>query len=46
MDVKGKKADFSAMPKGFKTPKMINLKRLGARSTWMITTEEVIQNIA
>lgn len=38
MSITGKKVDFSAMPKGYKTPKMSNLKRLGARSTWMITT--------
>lgn len=46
MDITGKKADFSAMPKGYKTPKMSNLKRLGARSTWMITAVEVTLNIA
>ena len=44
MDIDGKKADFSAMPKGFKTPKMVNLRRLEARSSWMITTVEVIPN--
>lgn len=38
MNITGKKVDFSAMPKGYKTPKMSNLKRLGARSTWMIIT--------
>lgn len=46
MDIDGKKADFSAMAKGFKTPKMKNLKRLAARSAWMVTTEEATQNIA
>lgn len=46
MGIDGIKADFSAMPKGYKTPKMTNLKRLKARSTWMITTAEVIPNIA
>ena len=46
MDINGKKADFSMMPKGYKTPKMKNLKRLEARSTWMITTVEVTPNIA
>ena len=46
MDIDGNKADFSAMPKGYKTPKMANLRRLGARSTWMITTVEVTPNIA
>ena len=46
MDVDGRKVDFSTMPKGFKTPKMRNLKRIGARSTWMITTVVVTPNIA
>lgn len=43
MDIDGNKIDFSAMPKGFKTPKMVNLKRLEARSTWMITTVGLFQ---
>lgn len=38
MDIEGNRADFSTMPKGFKTPKMVNLKRLEARSTWIVTT--------
>ena len=46
MDINGNKIDFSAMPKGFKTPKMASLTRLEARSSWMITTVEVIPNIA
>lgn len=46
MDLQGKKADFSDMPKGYKTPKLSNLKRLGARSSWMVTSEEVTQNTA
>lgn len=46
MDIDGNKIDFSAMPKGYKTPKMANLKRLEARSTWMITIVEVTPNIA
>lgn len=46
MDIDGNKADFSAMPKGYKTPKMVKLKRIEARTTWMITTVEVTPNIA
>lgn len=46
MDIDGNKIDFSEMPKGYKTPKMVNLKRLEARSTWMITTVEVTPSIA
>lgn len=46
MDIDGNKIDFSTMPKGFKTPKMVNFKRLEARSSWMITTVEVTPNIA
>ena len=45
MDIDGNKIDFSAMPKGYKTPKMVNLKRLEARSTWMVTTVEITPNI-
>ena len=45
IDIDGKKIDFSTMPKGCKTPKMVNLKRLEARSTWMITTMEITSNI-
>ena len=36
MDIEGNKIDFNNMPKGFKTPKMKNLKRLSARKTWMV----------
>ena len=46
MDINGNKADFSEMPKGYKTPKMVNLKRLEARSTWMVATVEIAPNIA
>lgn len=46
MNMDGKKIDFSSIPKGFKTPKMVNLKRLAARSSWIVTTVEDIQNIA
>lgn len=46
MNIDGTKADFSTMPKGYKTPKMVNLKRLEARSTWMTTTVEVTPNTA
>ena len=36
MNIEGKKIDFSAMPKGLKTPKLSNCKRIAARSTQMI----------
>lgn len=36
MDIDGNKADFSAMPKRCKTPKLSNCKRLTARSTQMV----------
>lgn len=45
MDINGNKIDFSAMPKGYKTPKMVNLKRLEARSSWIIATMEFTPNI-
>lgn len=46
MDIDGNKIDFSTMPKGCKTPKMVNLKRLEAHSSWMTTTVEVTPNMA
>lgn len=36
MDIDGKKIDFSTMPKGYKTPKLSNCKRITARTTQMI----------
>lgn len=36
MDIDGNKMDFSSMPKGFKTPKLSNCKRITARSSQMI----------
>lgn len=38
MDIDGHKIDFSAMPKGCKTPKLSNCKRITARATQMIQT--------
>ena len=36
MDIDGKKIDFSVMPKGYKTPKLSNCKRITARSTQIV----------
>lgn len=36
MDIYGNKIDFSAMPKGYKTPKLSNCKRVAARNSQMI----------
>ena len=36
MDINGKKADFSKMPRGFKTPKLCNCKRISARKSQLI----------
>lgn len=36
MDINGNKVDFSSMPKGMKTPKLSNCKRIVARSSQMI----------
>ena len=44
MDITGKKVDFSNAPKGMKTPKMKNMKRINARKSWIIS-EQAIQNI-
>ena len=42
MDIHGNKIDFKDAPKGMKTPKLNNCKRIGARKTWIIQ-EEVIR---
>ena len=33
MDIFGNRVDFSSMPRGLKTPKLLNCKRLSARSS-------------
>ena len=41
MDINGKKIDFSNAPKGMKTPKLNNMKRIGSRKTWLIQAETI-----
>lgn len=41
MDIDGDKIDFSSMPRGYKTPKLRNCKRITARSTVLIQTKMV-----
>ena len=36
MDIDGNKINFSAMPRGFKTPKLCNCKRVTARTSQMV----------
>lgn len=38
MDIFNTKIDFSYMAKGFKTPKLTNLKRLSARHSCLMTS--------
>ena len=38
MDIEGNKIDFSHMPKGMKTPKLSNCKRVTARTSQMVCT--------
>lgn len=45
MDFSGKKADFSYLPKG-KIPKMANMRRIGARKSWIVTAEAVTPSSA
>ena len=45
MDIEGNKIDFSKMPSGFKTPKLKKLRRLAARSSWIITSEAATLSI-
>ena len=44
MDINGDKIDFSYLGKGKKTPKLSQLKRIGARKTWMVIKEAVTLN--
>ena len=37
MDINGKKIDFNYMPKGYKTPKLSNCKRISSRKTTLCT---------
>lgn len=39
MDIDGNKIDFSIMPKGYKTPKLSNCKRIMARKSQMICSQ-------
>lgn len=41
MDIDGNKIDFSTMPRGCKTPKLSNCKRITARSTVMTQVKVV-----
>lgn len=38
MDLNGNRTDFSSMPKGMKTPKLCNCKRISARKSQMVET--------
>jgi 5-methylcytosine-specific restriction endonuclease McrA len=44
MDIQGNKIDFKDAPKGMKTPKMGNMKRIASRKSW-IMCQKTIQNI-
>ena len=46
MDIDGGKADFSNMPKGYKTPKLLNLNRISARSSTLCMKVRIMPNIA
>ena len=41
MDIAGSKADFSHMPKGMKTPRLCNCKRITARKTVMVCAMKI-----
>lgn len=46
MNIFGEKADFSFMPKGYKTPKLENCKRLQTRRSALCTRAKTTLNIA
>lgn len=45
MSIQGNKVEFKDAPKGMKTPKLVNCKRIGARKSWIIQ-EQPIQKTA
>ena len=45
MDISNEKIDFSHMPKGCKTPKLKNLKRLSARTSILCIKEKIIPSV-
>ena len=45
MDIHNNKIDFSFMPKGWKTPKLSNLKRISSRSSCICISQKIIPNI-
>jgi hypothetical protein len=42
MDIDSNKINFSDAPKGMKTPKLSNCKRISARKTWLVTEKIVV----
>ena len=44
MDIQGNKVDFKNAPKGMKTPKLKNMKRVASRKPWLMY-QETIQSI-
>lgn len=42
MDINGNKIDFSDAPKGMKTPKLSNMKRIGSRKSWIIIEKKLV----
>jgi hypothetical protein len=42
MDLEGIKIDFSNAPKGMKTPKMNNMKRIGSRKPWIMSQKTIV----
>lgn len=46
MNIDGSKADFSNIPKGYKTPKLLNLIRMSARSSTLCMKVKIMPNIA
>lgn len=42
MNIEGQRITFNDAPKGFKTPKTSNLKRLEARKSWIVSSTKII----
>ena len=45
-DVFNNKIDFSHIPKGYKTPKLLNCNRISARRSCLCISQKIIPSIA
>ena len=44
MDINGNKINFTNAPRGMKTPKLSNMKRIGSRKSWIVDIKNVVNS--